>query len=151
MTNLKLINSPFCFFFLFYLTVLICGEKKLVSVCCRCVFVDTDEISVMEGDSVTLNSGLTEIMDDDLILWKLWIENTLIAELNVTAKDISVYDDHVYEIFRGRLKVDVHTGSLTITSTRFQHAGHYELLINQISIYFFLNVFRELKRHLFIS
>ncbi|XP_059424993.1 uncharacterized protein LOC132159488 [Carassius carassius] len=100
------------------------------------------EISVLEGDSVTLNSGLTEMMDDDEILWKLWIENILIAELNVTAKGISVYNDHIYERFRGRLKVDVQTGSLTITSTRFQHIGRYELLINQIRITFFLNVFR---------
>uniref|UniRef100_A0A8C2K236 Ig-like domain-containing protein n=1 Tax=Cyprinus carpio TaxID=7962 RepID=A0A8C2K236_CYPCA len=98
----------------------------------------------MEGDSVTLNSGLTEMMDDDMILWKLWIENTLIAELNVTAKDINVYDDHVYERFRGRLKVDVQTGSLIITSTRFQHTGRYELLINHIRIIFFLNVFPRL-------
>ncbi len=101
---------------------------------------------MLEGDSVTLNSGLTEIMDDDLILWKLWIENTLMAELNVTAKGISVYDDHVYERFRDRLKVDVQTGSLTITNTRFQHAGRYELLINHMTIYFYLNVFRELKK-----
>uniref|UniRef100_A0A8C1UGN5 Uncharacterized protein n=1 Tax=Cyprinus carpio TaxID=7962 RepID=A0A8C1UGN5_CYPCA len=108
-------------------------------------------ISVMEGDSVTLNSGLTEMMDDDMILWKLWIENTLIAELNVTAKDINVYDDHIYERFRGILKVDVQTGSLIITSTRFQHTGRYELLINHIRIIFFLNVFHELQNHLFYN
>ncbi|XP_050958256.1 uncharacterized protein LOC127159490 isoform X2 [Labeo rohita] len=100
------------------------------------------QILVIEGDSVTLNSGLTEMVEDDLIMWKLWIENSLIAELNVTAKGIDVYDDHIYERFRGRLKVDVQTGSLTITDTRFQHAGRYELLINHIRIHFFLTVIR---------
>ncbi|XP_043078577.1 uncharacterized protein LOC122327343 [Puntigrus tetrazona] len=102
-------------------------------------------VAVLEGDSITLNSGLTEMKDDDEILWKLWIENTLIAELNVTAKGIDVYDEHIYGSFRGRLKVDVQTGSLIITDARFHHNGRYELLINHVTIYFFLNVYREIS------
>ncbi len=56
-------------------------------------------VSVLEGDSVTLNPGFTEMMDDDLIQWRFWIENTLIAEINVTADRFTVYDD-VLEIQR---------------------------------------------------
>ncbi len=52
-----------------------------------------ESVSVMEGDSVTLNSGCTEIMDDDLILWRFGAENYLIAEINVMADSMTVYDD----------------------------------------------------------
>ncbi len=31
---------------------------------------EVESVSVMKGDSVTLNSGLTELMDDDLIQWR---------------------------------------------------------------------------------
>ncbi len=58
--------------------------------------------SVMEGDSVTLNSDLTEMLDDDLILWRFGPENTLIAEINV----MTVYDDVLDGRFRDRLKLD---------------------------------------------
>uniref|UniRef100_A0A672M8W0 Ig-like domain-containing protein n=1 Tax=Sinocyclocheilus grahami TaxID=75366 RepID=A0A672M8W0_SINGR len=99
----------------------------------------------MEGDSVTLNSGLTEMMDEDLILWKIWIENSLIIELNVTAKGIDVYDDHIYERFRDRLKLDNQTGSLTITSTTTEHAGLYVVEINIYSrSFFYLTVYARL-------
>ncbi|KAL1252059.1 hypothetical protein QQF64_019855, partial [Cirrhinus molitorella] len=101
------------------------------------------KILVIEGNSVTLNSGLAEMVDDDVIQWKLWIENTLIVDINVAAESITVYDNHIYGRFRDRLKVDDQTGSLTITNTRFQHAGRYELQINHITIYFFLTVLRE--------
>ncbi|XP_058617627.1 transmembrane and immunoglobulin domain-containing protein 1-like [Onychostoma macrolepis] len=52
------------------------------------VFADTDaveSVSVLEGDSVALDSGFTEMMDDDLILWRFGAENTLIAQINVMA------------------------------------------------------------------
>uniref|UniRef100_A0A671TAY7 Ig-like domain-containing protein n=1 Tax=Sinocyclocheilus anshuiensis TaxID=1608454 RepID=A0A671TAY7_9TELE len=63
----------------------------------------------MEGDSVTLNSDLTEIMDDDVIQWRFASKNTLIAEINEL----------------DRLKLDNQTGSLTITKTRPEHNRHY--------------------------
>jgi len=85
-------------------------------------------VSVMEGDSITLDSPLTEMKDDDLILWRFG--NTLIAEINVTADRITVYDDVLDGRFRDRLKLDKQTGSLTITNTRPEHAGDYDLLSN---------------------
>ncbi|XP_048027510.1 SLAM family member 5-like [Megalobrama amblycephala] len=78
----------------------------------------------MEGDSVTLNTDLTEICEDDDILWKYGAENSLIAEIN---KEKQTFPDGR---FRDRLKLDDQTGSLTITNTRTEHTGHYELEIN---------------------
>jgi len=63
-------------------------------------------VSVMEGDSVSLNSDLTEIKDDDVIQWMFGDGNTLIAEINVTADRFTVYDDVLDGRFRDRLKLD---------------------------------------------
>ncbi len=40
-----------------------------------------DSVSVMEGDSVTLNTGVTEIRFDDDILWKFGAEKSVIAKI----------------------------------------------------------------------
>ncbi len=91
---------------------------------------DADEVtsvSVMKGDSVTLNSGLTEIIDGDHVWWWFGSKNTLIAEMNVINDSIS--DDVLDGRFRDRLKLDKQTGSLTITNTTTQHNGHYLLMI----------------------
>ncbi|XP_048050772.1 uncharacterized protein LOC125270830 [Megalobrama amblycephala] len=89
-----------------------------------------DEISVKEGDSVTLNSDLTEMKDDDVIRWRFWSENTLIAEINKQINRITVYDDVLDGRFRDRLKLDNQTGSLTITNITTEHEGDYVLMIN---------------------
>ncbi|KAK9967153.1 hypothetical protein ABG768_001565 [Culter alburnus] len=104
-----------------------------------CVFDDTVKISVKEGDSVTLNSDLTEMKDDDVIQWRF--ENTLIAEFNKRADRFTVYDDVLDGRFRDRLKLDKQTGSLTITNTTTEHAGVYQLQINRVTIPFYLTVF----------
>ncbi|XP_077081504.1 uncharacterized protein LOC143735270 [Siphateles boraxobius] len=81
----------------------------------------------MEGDSVSLNSDLTEMMDDDLILWRFGTENTLIAETDVMADRATVFDDDPDGRFRDRLKLDHQTGSLIITNTTTEHTGVYQL------------------------
>ncbi|XP_067266420.1 uncharacterized protein [Chanodichthys erythropterus] len=91
-----------------------------------------DEISVKEGDSVTLNSDLTEMKRYDVIQWRFGPENTLIAEINVTADRITVYDDVLDGRFRDRLKLDNQTGSLTITDFTTEHAGDYKLENNSV-------------------
>ncbi|XP_058616360.1 SLAM family member 9-like [Onychostoma macrolepis] len=111
------------------------------------VFVDADaveSVSVLEGDSVALNSGFTEMMDDDLILWRFGAENTLIAQINVLAGSITVYKDVLDERFRDRLKLDDQTGSLIITNTRTEHTGLYKLLTNSVSKSFSLTVYARL-------
>ncbi|XP_056092778.1 uncharacterized protein LOC130071891 [Rhinichthys klamathensis goyatoka] len=94
---------------------------------------DTDEsepASVMEGDSVTLHTNLTEIRNDDTILWLFGPKDSVISQ--ITRKDdlTPVYftDD---ERFRGRLQVDQKTGSLTVRNTRLRHSGQYKLYISR--------------------
>ncbi len=107
-----------------------------------------ESVSVLEGDSVTLNPGFTEMMDDDLIQWRFWIENTLIAEINVTADRFTVYDDVLDGRFRDRLKLDNQTGSLIITNITAEDNGVYNgEMINRMRKTFFLAVYGEF--HLF--
>ncbi|XP_073699829.1 uncharacterized protein [Garra rufa] len=101
------------------------------------------KISVKEGDSVTLKSGLTEMKDDDQILWDF--EHTLIAEINKQADSITVYNEVLDGRFRDRLKLDEQTGSLTITNITTEHDGDYELLhVNHKRSYFYLTVIARL-------
>ncbi|XP_077083209.1 uncharacterized protein LOC143736357 [Siphateles boraxobius] len=101
--------------------------------------------SVIEGDSVSLNSDLTEMKDDDVIQWRFGDENTLIAEINKRADSITVYDDVLDGRFRDRLKLDDQTGSLTITNTTTEHKGVYERQINSEKQSFILAVIDEIK------
>ncbi len=110
------------------------------------MFADTvtvESVSVLEGDSVTLDSGFTEMTDEDLILWRFGTENTLIAQINVMAGSMTVYDDVLDERFRDRLKLDDQTGSLTITNTTTEHTGLYKLQTNSVSKSFSLSVYGE--------
>ncbi|KAF4097267.1 uncharacterized protein LOC131531398 [Onychostoma macrolepis] len=107
------------------------------------VFADTDavqSVSVLEGDSVALESGFTEMVDDDLILWKFGAENTLIAQINVLADSIIVYDNALAGRFRERLKLDDQTGSLTITNIRTTDSGVYQLHTSSVRKRFNLTV-----------
>ncbi len=85
---------------------------------------ETQSLSVTEGDSVTLHPDVTEIHEDDLIMWNFGSEISLIAQIN-RASGIT----HTDERFRDRLKLDDKTGSLTITNITTQHAGLYKLEI----------------------
>ncbi|XP_067253068.1 CD48 antigen-like [Chanodichthys erythropterus] len=89
-----------------------------------------DSVSVMEGDSVTLYTDLTEIHEDDDILWKYGAENSLIAKMKKQKQNFFTYSDVPDGRFRDRLKLDDQTGSLTITNTRTEHAGVYQLEIS---------------------
>ncbi|XP_026054676.1 lymphocyte function-associated antigen 3-like [Carassius auratus] len=112
----------------------------------RGVFGDDEvrSVSVMEGDSVTLNTSLTELINDDLIQWRFWIKETLLAVISKKVDSITVYNVHD-ERFRNRLKLDDQTGSLTITNTTTQHTGAYELQINiYSSSFFYLTVYVHL-------
>ncbi|XP_026075346.1 uncharacterized protein LOC113054194 [Carassius auratus] len=86
-------------------------------------------------------SDLTEMMDDDLTLWTFGPGNTRIAEIHVLADSMTLFDDVLDGIFRDRLKLDDQTGSLTITHTRTEHAGHYKLDIKRAIKNFSLTVY----------
>ncbi len=76
-----------------------------------------DVKSVMEGDSVTLQTAVTEIQRVDLITWTFGPEGTRIAQINRLVNKVSYYDGPDGR-FRDRLKVDHQTGSLTIRNIR---------------------------------
>ncbi|XP_039522245.1 hemicentin-1-like [Pimephales promelas] len=89
--------------------------------------VETGEIKqVIEGDSVTLNIRVQKGVQ---LLWMFGREQTLIAEINKEDGVFNTYEDADRGRFRGRLELDYETGSLTITKTRTDHAGRYQLQI----------------------
>ncbi|XP_055072929.2 uncharacterized protein [Misgurnus anguillicaudatus] len=89
------------------------------------VFGDT--VSVMEGDSVTLHTGLNAIQLDVVIEWMFGNDQVLIAVINIAANTISL--DGADVRFRDRLKLNNQTGDLTITDIRSEHTGVYKLEI----------------------
>ncbi|XP_067272579.1 CD48 antigen-like [Pseudorasbora parva] len=124
-----------------------------VSMIDRSVYSDR-MLSVMEGDSVTLNTDLTEIQEDDKILWKYGAENSLIALIIRAAEVFSTSDDGPDGRFTDRLKLDHQTGSLTITNISTEHAGDYQLEIvgvKQSSKTFSVSVYARLPVPVIIS
>uniref|UniRef100_A0A8C1VP53 Ig-like domain-containing protein n=1 Tax=Cyprinus carpio TaxID=7962 RepID=A0A8C1VP53_CYPCA len=98
--------------------------------CCWCLIgVFGESVSVMEGDSVTLNTDLTEIHEDDNILWKFGAVKSLIISIRGAAGIFYIYDVPDGR-FRDRLKLDNQTGSLTITDITTEHTGLYKLEIS---------------------
>ncbi|XP_067252827.1 CD48 antigen-like [Chanodichthys erythropterus] len=94
--------------------------------------VEADEIesvSVMEGDSLTLPTGVKKIQEDDLIMWMCG--DDCIAKLNISSQVISETNDR----FRDRLQLDIETGSLTITNIRTTDSGLYkaQMIGHQVS------------------
>ncbi len=87
---------------------------------------ETQSLSVMEGDSVTLHTDATKIHDDDEIMWNFGAEISPIAQINRAS---GIFSTHTDERFRDRLKLDDKTGSLTITNITTQHAGLNKLEI----------------------
>nr|XP_055072932.1 uncharacterized protein LOC129452883 [Misgurnus anguillicaudatus] len=105
------------------------GQTFSVSV----IHVYTDEmnsVSVMEGDSVTLNTDVLDIKKYDEIRWRFQHERSPLAVLNRKTAFFSTYDDVHDGRFKGRLQLNVQTGSLTITNIRIKHAGLYEVDIS---------------------
>ncbi|XP_048035995.1 uncharacterized protein LOC125261473 [Megalobrama amblycephala] len=87
--------------------------------------VDTDKVSVsvMEGDSVTLQ---TDVKINQQVRMTWYFNDIRIAQINGDLHRICV-DDLCKERFRDRLKLDHQTGSLTITNTRNTDSGEYTL------------------------
>ncbi|XP_052445427.1 uncharacterized protein LOC127987204 [Carassius gibelio] len=106
--------------FTFFLTLVgclffICGSSA--------VDPDRASVSVMEGDTVTLHTGV-QMNQRDRMIW--YFNNDRIAQ--ITGDQSKICTDAVCpERFRDRLKLDHQTGSLTITDTRTTDSGEYNL------------------------
>ncbi|CAM4660105.1 unnamed protein product [Leuciscus chuanchicus] len=87
---------------------------------------DKVSVSVMEGDSVTLYTGVQTSLQDDI---KWYFNDTRIAQISGDLRFIctDVQCNEGTERFRDRLKLDHQTGSLTITN--ITDSGLYELKI----------------------
>ncbi|XP_052446734.1 uncharacterized protein LOC127988161 isoform X2 [Carassius gibelio] len=94
------------------------------------VFVDGYEVSVTEGDSVTLKSGVSEIQTDDEIVWRF--NGTLIATISRDDSGISVKVEPDGS-FRDRLQLDNQTGDLKIINIRTTDSGEYKVKISSPS------------------
>ncbi|XP_067271532.1 carcinoembryonic antigen-related cell adhesion molecule 1-like isoform X2 [Pseudorasbora parva] len=91
--------------------------------------VVADEVSVMEGDSVTLQTGV-QTNQQDRIRW--YYKDIRIAQINRDQSKVctDVQCNEGTERFRDRLKLDHQTGSLTITNISTEDSGEYQLQIS---------------------
>nr|XP_055074539.1 SLAM family member 5-like [Misgurnus anguillicaudatus] len=92
------------------------------------VFCDNESVSVMEGHPVTLSVNLTESQKEEGISWKFGPTGVLIAGIMREDNNVRLFDDKPDGRFKNRLKLNNHTGSLTITNTNITHTGLYQLI-----------------------
>ncbi|XP_056614656.1 uncharacterized protein LOC130429853 [Triplophysa dalaica] len=113
-----------------YYVLMVSSEDVRLSVKLTVTSVFGDTVSVTEGDSVTLHTGLTDIQRDDVIEWTFGDEQVLIAVINRAANKISLSDGSNGR-FNGSLKLNDQNGDLTITNLRSEHTGVYHLDITR--------------------
>lgn len=82
------------------------------------------------GDSVILQTGVTELKNDDRILWKFSDKDTFIAELNRATNQTLFYEGPDGR-FRDRLQINQRTGDLTIRNISRAHSDVYTLQITR--------------------
>ncbi|XP_059403386.1 uncharacterized protein LOC132136861 [Carassius carassius] len=102
----------------------------VLCLCWRRLVGGTDEVtsvSVMEGESVSLNTGVTEVQKYRLIQWRFG--ETRIAQFNSLTRSSSTYDTDDDKTLKNRLNLDPQTGSLTITNSRTTDSGLYQLIL----------------------
>lgn len=113
-------------------------SEKTVLVCSPGVFVTEDKITsvpVMDGQSVTLPTEITEIQQKEMICWKFanykecsCAKFVVIATLYKANNEEHPYNRKILK-FRDSLKLNHKTGSLTISNITPKHYGHYKLQI----------------------
>jgi len=108
-------------------SILTCGSLFSSSVASNAE-TDSVSVSVMEGDSVTLNTGVQK-NQQEYIKW--YFKDIRIAQINgnLNKSCTDVQCNEGTERFRDRLKLDHQTGSLTILNTRTSDSGVYKLHI----------------------
>ncbi|XP_026107637.1 uncharacterized protein LOC113079608 [Carassius auratus] len=98
---------------------------------CSGVFGDDalTPVSVIEGDSVTLNIDSTDIQINYVIEWRFGPEGILIAKTSKQNNMNMFHNNNTDGRFRGRLKLE-QTGSLIITKSRITDTGLYKVTSN---------------------
>ncbi|XP_048038484.1 uncharacterized protein LOC125263523 [Megalobrama amblycephala] len=91
---------------------------------------ETEPVTVIEGDSISLHTNLSELLNDDTILWMFGPKDFLISQIK-RKDDLTSFFVTDDERFRGRLQVDQKTGSLTIRNTRIRLSGQYKVTISR--------------------
>ncbi|XP_056308999.1 uncharacterized protein LOC130220783 [Danio aesculapii] len=91
---------------------------------------ESQKLSALEGDTVTLHTDITDLHNVDLMMWIYTYgqQNSIIAKLNGKSHVISLYDADDGR-FGDRLQLDNQTGSLSIADIRTKHSGDYQLKI----------------------
>ncbi|XP_073721377.1 uncharacterized protein [Misgurnus anguillicaudatus] len=88
-------------------------------------FEESKEMTVNAGESVTLETSITEIKTGEKIEWMFGDEDPVIAQISA----LNTY--HTYDgdngIFKDKLELNPQTGDLTINDIRHKHAGVYTL------------------------
>ncbi|XP_056304009.1 uncharacterized protein LOC130216144 isoform X2 [Danio aesculapii] len=102
----------------------------LIFLVCGSTYPDIVSISVTEGDSVTLHTGVQTNLDKykDIIWYFNGIRIAqIIADLRFICTDVQCNEGT--ERFNDKLKLDIRTGSLTIRDIRKTHSGEYHLVV----------------------
>ncbi|ROL49289.1 hypothetical protein DPX16_4340 [Anabarilius grahami] len=94
------------------------------------VIVRVNTLKYTVGDSVILQTGVTELKNDDRILWKFSDKDTFIAELNGATNQTLFYKGPDGR-FRDRLQINQQTGDLTIRNISRAHSDVYTLKITR--------------------
>ncbi|KAL1279713.1 hypothetical protein QQF64_014313, partial [Cirrhinus molitorella] len=91
---------------------------------------NTESVSVMVGDSVTLHTDIGTVRRNDHIVWMFGPDSpdNKIAELIKWSYMLSIYVSGKMP-FGDKLQMDEQTGSLTIKNTTSEHSGLYKLTI----------------------
>ncbi|XP_065099198.1 uncharacterized protein [Paramisgurnus dabryanus] len=91
---------------------------------------EVKSISVMEGDSVTLHTDITELDIDDHIIWRFGPQRTIIANMMVELNKHTGFIGNTRLVgrFKDRLQLNAQTGDLIITNITTQQSGLYQVM-----------------------
>ncbi|XP_059424780.1 uncharacterized protein LOC132159261 [Carassius carassius] len=113
------------------------------------------QMSERNGDTVTLQTRITDITGDDVIEWTFGPQNTSVVKTDRENRGI-IYNEHDVR-FTNRLQLDIKTGNLKISNIKTEVAGVYHIKIikstyavqKSFSITVSGEYFKSFKRKLF--